>query len=210
MILDCIRHGVTASNLEGRFNYSGDEDLAPPALEVLASLRAIEAAHYTRVFVSPMRRAEETARRLGLKDWISEPRLAERGFGRFEGLTTAECAELHSPGFEIAHLMQPHFEIPDGETRAAHWARVQAWLGEVAAQRYERVLAVTHGGVIDFLYRQATGHPLHGSGMLFGGDNLTRSRFELAGGEIRLIAFAEPLARADDPISGGETPCVTS
>lgn len=195
MILDCIRHGVTASNLEGRFNYSHDEALAPAALVALADLRAIEAAHYDLVYVSPMRRAEETARRLGLSDWISEPRLAERAFGRFEGLTTAECAELHVPGFEIGHLMQPHFEIPDGETRAQHWSRVSAWLEEVAAGGADAVLAVTHGGVIDFLYRQATGHPLHGSGMLFGGENLARSRFEVSpAGAVSLIAFAEPLA----------------
>ena len=91
--------------------------------------------------------------------------------------------------------MQPHFEIPDGETRAQHWSRVSAWLEEVAAGGADAVLAVTHGGVIDFLYRQATGHPLHGSGMLFGGENLARSRFEInPAGAVSLIAFAEPLA----------------
>jgi broad specificity phosphatase PhoE len=198
MILDFIRHGVTVSNLEGRFNHSHDEDLAPQALEVLATLHAIEVAHYERVFVSPMRRAEETARRLGLRKWISEPRLAERAFGRFEGLTPAECADLHLPGFEISHLMEPHFEIPGGETRAEHWSRVSHWLEEVAASGDGPVLAVTHGGVIDFLYRQAAGHPLHGSGMLYAGENLARSRFEVTpDGELSLVAFAEPLARTD-------------
>ena len=73
MILDCIRHGVTASNLEFRFNYSHDEALAPAALVALAELRAIEAAHYDLVYVSPMRRAEETARRLGVdRHWVAE------------------------------------------------------------------------------------------------------------------------------------------
>ena len=78
MILHCIRHGVTPSNLAGRFNDSEDESIDASAVEVLKTL-AIGAEAYDRVYVSPMRRCIETAEHLGLRDWTLEPRIAERG-----------------------------------------------------------------------------------------------------------------------------------
>ena len=55
------------------------------------------------------------------------------------------------------------------------------------------MLAVTHGGVIDFIYRMASGHPIHGGEDIFGGENLGLTAFELTWPEIRLLAFSTEL-----------------
>jgi broad specificity phosphatase PhoE len=192
MILDVVRHGVTPSNLGHRFNDSEDEPLAPEAVAELAAI-TFDASEYDRLFVSHLRRAVETAERLGLPAWTLEPRLAERRLGVFQGLTEAQCRGRHGAAFEAFSRFDADFCIPAGESRGEHLARVQAWLEEVSLGDAGRVLAITHGGVIDFLYRLAEGRPIHG-GPFDGGANLARSRFAIEWPAIRLIAFSERLS----------------
>ena len=68
-----------------------------------------------------------------------------------------------------------------------------SWLEHVAGDGADRVLAITHGGVIDFLFRLASGRPLHGGAEVFGGDNLGLSTFDVAWPDVRLIAFTAEL-----------------
>ena len=192
MILDCIRHGVTASNLAGRFNDSENEGLAAERID-LFERAFLDAASYDMVFVSTLRRCVETAERLGLREWISEARIAELRFGIFKGLTPAQCEAKHPEAFRAFSALDADYAHPGGESRAEHLSRVSSWLEETARLSPRRVLAITHGGVIDFLYRTATDHPLHGGGQIFAGANLARSRFEVDWPRLRLIIFNEPL-----------------
>jgi broad specificity phosphatase PhoE len=66
------------------------------------------------------------------------------------------------------------------------------WLESVASHR--RVLAITHGGTIDFLYRLATGSALHGGPSIFAASNASVSSFEVAWPSIRLTAYDVPIA----------------
>jgi len=63
----------------------------------------------------------------------------------------------------------------------------------------ERVLAVTHGGTMDFLYRMGAGHPMHGGDAIFGGENLSRSSFRVEWPAVELLAFNEPLYTLNQP-----------
>jgi broad specificity phosphatase PhoE len=193
MLLHCIRHGLTPSNLAGRFNDSEDESIDASAVEALKPLN-IEASAYDRVYVSPMRRCVETAEHLGLKGWTVEPRIAERGLGVFQGLTPSECQTLVGDPFDAFSKFEAEPAIPEGESRGAHLARVKAWLEEVSKSGHSRVLAITHGGVIDFLYRMSGAHPIHGGERIFGGENLAISSFEIDWPHVKLLGFSEPLA----------------
>jgi broad specificity phosphatase PhoE len=193
MLLHCIRHGVTPSNLAGRFNDSEDEPIDASAVEALKPLN-IEAEAYDRVYVSPMRRCVETAQHLGLKGWTLEPRIAGRGLGVFQGLTPNECQTLLGDPFDAFSKLEAEPAIPEGESRGAHLARVKAWLEEVSKAGLDRVLAITHGGVIDFLYRMSGAHPIHGGERIFGGENLALSSFEIDWPHVKLLGFSEPLA----------------
>lgn len=191
MQLDIIRHGLTVSNRAHRFNDSDDDPLAEPVTGV-----TIDPLAYDQVFVSPALRCQETARGLGLTIWRDEPRLLERRLGVFQGLTPDQCREQHGPAFAAFQAFDADFVIPDGESRAQHFQRISHWLDEVATSGARHVLAISHGGVVDFLYRLGSGLPLHGGSTIFGGDNLGRSRLARVDGAWRLLAHSEPLSSA--------------
>jgi probable phosphoglycerate mutase len=198
MLLHCIRHGITASNLAHRFNDSEDEPLLP---EEAAALRGalFPTDGYDRVHISPFRRCVETAAALGIRGGVLEPRLGERRLGHFQGLTSVACAALHAESFAAFRRFDADYVIPGGESRAQHLARVLEWLEETYRTASDRVLAVTHGGVIDFLYRIGTGHSLHGGARIFAGDNSSLSSFDVAWPSIELLEFSRPLtSRASD------------
>ena len=190
MLLHCLRHGASRANLAHRFNPE-DDPLHESTLAELAVFGGLP-ERYDAVYVSPLVRAVQTAEGLGLGDWIVEPRIAERRLGAFCNLTAAECAERYGDAFADFARLEAEPAIPEGESRGAHLARVLTWLEEAATAHAGRVLAVTHGGVIDFIYRMATERPLHG-GEIFGGDNLTLSRFEVVWPRVRLVSLSEPL-----------------
>ena len=81
--------------------------------------------------------------------------------------------------------------MPDGESRSDHFQRIESWLQTI--QQTGRVLAVTHGGTIDFLYRLATAIPLHGGNEIFSADNASVSRLEINWPAIRLVHFNVPV-----------------
>jgi broad specificity phosphatase PhoE len=192
MILDCIRHGLTASNAAMRFSDSDEEPLQPDQFALLGRTR-IDAGRYARIWVSPARRCVETATALGLGEWTIEPRLMERRLGVFQGLTPDECRSRHPGPFADFSRFNGDFAIPSGESRGQHLARVLDWLGEACAEDVGPILAVTHGGVIDFLYRLGADHPTHGGDHIHAGGNGALSRFEVAWPKVRLVSFSEPL-----------------
>jgi len=58
---------------------------------------------------------------------------------------------------------------------------------------HRRVLAITHGGTIDFLYRLAVGIAMHGSERIYSGGNATLAIFDVDWPNVRLIDFDAPL-----------------
>ncbi len=161
-----IRHGVTAWNRQRRFQGSIDIPLEPEGhaeaeqaavrLGELASTRPVSA-----IYCSALSRARQTAepiaRELGLSLAV-EPGLGERHYGAFEGLTPAELERDWTDEFRRWREREPDFGLPGGgESLRAFYERVNRAL-EALAMRHpgERVVAVTHGGVLDCAYRLAS------------------------------------------------------
>ncbi|HXQ45095.1 MAG TPA: histidine phosphatase family protein [Caulobacteraceae bacterium] len=197
MLLHCLRHGASVANLAHRFNPE-DDPLHEATVVALRAAQRLNLA-YDRIYVSPLPRAVQTAEHLGLARWTLDPRITERRLGVFAGLTAAECEARHAQAFEDFGRLEAEPAIPEGESRGQHLARVAAWLEDASSAGDARVLAVTHGGVIDFVYRMATGHPLHGGEDIFGGENLGLSAFEVDWPDVRLLSFSAELPglRAD-------------
>jgi probable phosphoglycerate mutase len=190
MRLDLLRHGITALNDELRFNGWRDDALTPAQCASLARVR-FDWRQYEVVYCSPLARCVETARCLRVGTYRTEPRISERNLGIFEGLTPQECRARHEHDFLRFLEFDADYRIPEGESRAENLARVLDWLEE--ARRFERVLAITHGGTIDFLFRIATGHSLHGGAEIFSGANAAMSEFEIEWPTVRLVEFARAL-----------------
>ncbi|MEO1619834.1 MAG: GNAT family N-acetyltransferase [Cyanobacteria bacterium J06632_3] len=191
--LHCLRHGITEGNLAGR--YTGARDSLTAAQREQCRSVHFDSAQFDAVYCSPLGRCLETGDCLGLRSWTSEPRLAERSFGIFEGLTADECTERYPEAYAKFTRFDAEYQIPGGESRQQHYTRVESWLKALSG--YQNVLAITHGGTIDFLYRIAAGLPLHG-GKIHSGNNLAISTFILCWPQLEIVNFN--IALADLPV----------
>ncbi len=155
-----IRHGETAWNAEHRIQGQLDIPLSP--LGILQAARLAECLSnepIDAVYSSELSRAWLTAapvaERIGL-DLIAEPRLRERSFGFFEGLTLDEIAERHPAEFAQWRARDPAWQLDGGESGAQLIERVLAAVADISAKHAGRtVVLVSHGGVLDVVYRAA-------------------------------------------------------
>ena len=186
MELHCLRHGLTVENTRGIYHGTTDGTLASEQIEGLRRVR-FDAAGYDAIYCSPLGRCRDTARALGIGTCIVEPRISERRFGIFEGLSSAECERRFPEEFNAFLRFDAAYQIPEGESRAQNLSRVVEWLRGIAT--HERVLAITHGGTIDFLYRMASGIDLHGGSQIFSASNASMSSFSVQWPQVQLISY---------------------
>ena len=190
MHVHCLRHGETENNLSGRFHGTSDESLTDPQKEILLASQ-LDISVYDAIYCSPLPRCIETAECLRISHFLVDTRLKERKFGIFEGLTAAECKQQYPYDFSRFMSFDGNFIIPNGESRVHHFERLCSWLRDIST--FSNVLAITHGGSIDFLYRLGTNIPLHGGDRIFSSNNATLSIFEVNFPDVRLIDNSVPL-----------------
>ena len=189
-----VRHGRTEFNAEGRFQGHCDSPLTPLGVaqahrygELLARLIG-DPADWT-LGSSPLGRAVATAEIIALvagfpADVPRDPRLAEIGMGRWDGLTEYEIDQA-SPGVRAGSTRYDFFfRAPGGEGYDAFAARLKGWLDDAIASS-RPTIAVSHG---------VAGRVLRG--LYVGMDPAEALRqdapqdalFRLAGGRIERIA----------------------
>jgi broad specificity phosphatase PhoE len=140
-----LRHGETEWNLTGRLQ--GRSDVALTHLGIRQVQEALQRLPpFRHVVSSPLRRAFDTAVYIANANQVSpsvDPRLIERSWGAWEGLTPEEV-ELESPGaFERGELPE------DYEERGSVLGRVGPLLDEVLSNpAYDGTILVTHGGLM--------------------------------------------------------------
>lgn len=157
-----IRHGETTWNRDGRIQGHLDVDLNQNGRWQAGRLaQALREEPIAAFYASDLARAHETAQavaRLHGATVQTHASLRERGFGSYEGQTWAALEPLHAEGVAAWRRREPGFAPPGGESLLQLQARVLAIVGELA-QRHagQQLLIVAHGGVMDILYRAATG-----------------------------------------------------
>jgi len=158
--LDLLRHGET--ELGGGLRGSLDDALTANGW---AQMRAAVIAQgpWTRVISSPLQRcarfAEELGAQLGLSVHL-EKDLQELHFGAWEGRSAAALMETDAEALGVFWADPYSFTPPQGEPVLAFSTRVLAAVERLHA-RYagERVLLVSHGGVMRLLLARARGLP---------------------------------------------------
>jgi 2,3-bisphosphoglycerate-dependent phosphoglycerate mutase len=160
-----IRHGETQWNLQRRMQGQQDSPLTPLGLQQARQVaRRLRGVPHTALYSSDLGRAWQTARCIAEEtgqDVVREPRLRERCFGIFEGLTNAEIEALHPDLHVLFEQRDPHFVMPGGESAAQFHERCLEALQAIADRHDgETVAVVTHGLVLDALYRAACKMPL--------------------------------------------------
>ena len=156
-----IRHGQTAWNADNRIQ--GHTDIALDATgqwqaERLAEALADDELH--AVYSSDLSRAMQTAAPLAQRKGLSmrlDRGLRERSFGDFEGLSFAQIEQRWPEQATAWRRRDPDFGAPGGEVLRDFRERVVVVLTRLAqAHRGQSIAVVTHGGVLDMLYREAT------------------------------------------------------
>ncbi|MGO2241884.1 MAG: histidine phosphatase family protein [Halomonas sp.] len=160
--LVAVRHGITAWNLERR--YQGQRDiplLFPDAQAGLITLReALAIESFDSIYSSDLHRCQQTLEWSQAADTGApvhlDARLRELDFGDYEGKVYDELKDL--PHYRAWIDSVGELQIPGGESAAQLRVRLDAWLYDLAAsarvQGQRKILAVTHGGVIRELRRR--------------------------------------------------------
>lgn len=104
-----VRHGETEWSRSGQHTSRTDLPLTAEGERQAAGLkRMLEGHRFAQVLASPMKRALDTCRLVGLTPQISDD-LKEWDYGDFEGLTTHEIQES-VPGWTVWTAPSPHGE----------------------------------------------------------------------------------------------------
>jgi probable phosphoglycerate mutase len=160
-----IRHGETRWNAEGRIQGHTDIPLNETG-RAQALAMAFNAAHHRfhAIYSSDLLRATETAQVLAQREDLEVkllPQLRERHFGQFQGLTAAQGAERHPEAYAHYVARDLDYDFGTGESLRRFAERVADgidWL--VRHHGGQTIAAVSHSGVLDVVYRRATGRPL--------------------------------------------------
>ena len=161
-----IRHGETAWNVDTRIQGQLDIPLndtgrwqAERLARALAAREAIDV-----VYTSDLLRAWETARPVAEATGAplhTDEGLRERGFGSFQGKTFTEIEAAMPDEARRWRQRDPFWAPPGGESLTAMRRRVIETLHALASRHVgEQIVLVAHGGVMDVLYRAATGQEL--------------------------------------------------
>jgi len=160
-----IRHGETDWNVEKRIQGHTDIDLNETGRSQALAM-AFNAAHHRfhAIYSSDLARAKETGQVLAQREEHEVkllPQLRERHYGIFQGITAAQGAERHPAAYAHYTARDLDYAFETGESLRGFAERVAEgvdWL--VRHHSGQTIAAVSHAGVLDILYRRATGRPL--------------------------------------------------
>jgi 2,3-bisphosphoglycerate-dependent phosphoglycerate mutase len=161
-----IRHGETAWNVATRIQGKLDIGLNNTGHSQAERLGAALAKSQTQepitsIYSSDLRRAYDTAQAISKATdvpVVTDEGLRERGFGIFEGKTFDEVAQLWPDQAQLWRQRDPDFCPEGGESLTMFRDRILAASQALTARHPgEQIALVAHGGVMDVLYRAATG-----------------------------------------------------
>ncbi|HRK40400.1 MAG TPA: histidine phosphatase family protein [Burkholderiaceae bacterium] len=158
-----LRHGETAWNHDTRIQGHTDIDLNDTGRWQAAQLgKALADEPLDAVYASDLKRAYATGQAVAQAQGLTvqaEPGLRERCFGALEGLTWLEIETQHPEHAAAWRTRVPEWAPPGGgESLAVLRERIIATLNAIATRHPDQQVAVVaHGGVLDIIYRAATG-----------------------------------------------------
>jgi 2,3-bisphosphoglycerate-dependent phosphoglycerate mutase len=160
--ITAIRHGETAWNVDTRIQGQLDISLNEKGRwQATQAGTALAGERIDAIVSSDLSRAYETALAVAKPHGISVQKdigLRERGFGLFQGKTFLEIEAQHPEEALKWRKRVPDFAPEGGESLTIFRERVAQCLRRLAAQNPgKHLVIVSHGGVMDILYREATG-----------------------------------------------------
>ena len=166
-----IRHGETAWNVDTRIQGQLNIGLNDTGLWQAQQVgKALADEPIAAIYSSDLDRAFTTAQSIAqsnhslistrVQAHIVQPHtsLRERHFGHFEGMTWAEIEDKWPTDAKLWRSRDPHWSPQGGESLLVLNQRIAQCVHAIASQHLgEQIVLVAHGGVLDVLYRLATG-----------------------------------------------------
>ncbi|MFF3613117.1 histidine phosphatase family protein [Streptomyces sp. NPDC002580] len=209
-----VRHGETEWSMSGRHTGSTDVPLTDNGREQARLLGPLIARHHiAAAFVSPMRRARETARLAGVTGARVDDDLREWDYGGYEGVTTLEIHRERPDWFLFTDGVAAGPPERPGESPDEVGARAERMLAKIDAALSESegsVVVVSHGHFLRVLTARRLGLSAQ-SGALFQLGTGTMSRLStehrrhvVAGWNVRPDAYCShgPLSPPEEGSNG--------
>ena len=161
-----IRHGETDWNVDKRIQGQTDTPLNETGRGQALAM-AFNAAHhdFSAVYSSDLVRALDTAKMVASRrgfEVLTLPQFRERHFGIFQGLTAEEGLQRY-PAADVWYTARDvNYDFVTGESLVQFAERVKQAVDTLAKNHANQTIAVvSHAGVLEIVYRKATGRPLH-------------------------------------------------
>jgi broad specificity phosphatase PhoE len=146
-----IRHGLTESNVKGKYAGHQDDVLSKEGEAQAAKLKdRFKDIIFDRVYCSDRKRAIRTAEIIfGDLPVIKEKGLSEINFGVFEGLTHQEIMEKYTDIYKKCLEDPFNVSVPGAETMNGFQERVTGTIKKIVSpDNLKNVALVCHGGTI--------------------------------------------------------------
>jgi probable phosphoglycerate mutase len=157
-----IRHGETDWNVEKRLQGHTDIDLNREGVRQAAALgRTLLSEPLDAIFSSDLKRAFGTAQGIAIPRGMQiqlDKGLRERCFGAFEGLIHPEVKFRFPEDYAAWQRRDIDARYPQGEFHAEtlrEFSNRAVDAITALASDYRKIAIVTHGGVLDSIYRRA-------------------------------------------------------
>lgn len=204
-----IRHGETDWNRELRFQGHVDVPLNATGHEQarrLAERLAAERLAVDHLVCSDLIRTRQTATpslqalfpALHI-DTLTDSSLREQSFGIVDGMRVDDIKAGHAEAWSQWLRFEADSGMPGGETTRQFHARVMDAMRRIAQQyQGQKVMVVTHGGVLDMVWRTARGTGLAGPRQ---SDipNAGLNRVRIDGDAVEVLDWADVRHLADLP-----------
>lgn len=202
-----IRHGETDWNRELRFQ--GQVDVPLNAVGHAQAHRValrLAAENLHHLVSSDLIRAQQTAHPVARHSLAPQPldpvldaALREQDFGVVDGMRVADIRAQHPQAWAQWVRFEADYAFAGGESTRQFHARVMAALRALAQKHPQQTLVVvTHGGVLDMVYRTARALPLSGPRQSQI-PNAGLSRVRIQGDSIDIVTWADTQHLADLP-----------
>jgi len=180
-----VRHGQTQWNIRKIRQGHLDSELTDKGVAQARALgQRLARESFTALYSSDLGRALHTARMIAAvtgHEIVTDDRLRERHLGVFQGLSGDEIKDKHPEEYRMHRTLGPQYVIPGGESVRQQVARNVDCLDEIALKHPgEKVVVVTHGGVVSGLFRHALNIPLDAP-----------RRFEFVNAGLNVFAYEE-------------------
>ena len=157
-----IRHGETEWNSQQRMQGHSNSDLSEVGRGQIQALgELMKNVSFDHIYSSDSLRARQTAEAITQYSGHTlqfDQRIREKNLGVFEGLTSTEAKERHPEVYRLFKTAGANYVIDEGESTQQLLERALEFIEEIRLRHpQERVVMVTHGGVVRVLMKHALG-----------------------------------------------------